>query len=119
MIYTAIFNSNTIIAEYSEEGGDFNITLTKLLKANRQPLEFYVIPFLNYECFFLHKDEYTFSCICQQNLDNEKVLLFLQALKVKFINICLKEKDNLTLKTTNIIRELMVIIKLKLVNLCQ
>jgi len=108
MIYTAIFDAYTTIAEYSEEGGDFGVTLIKLLKVNRQPLEFYMISYLNYECFFLHKDEYTFSSIVQQNLDNEKVLVFLQNLKQQFMNICRKEKDNLTLKTTNIIRELMV-----------
>jgi len=110
MIYSAILNSYTIIADYSEERGDFGNTLIKILKANRQPLEFYMINYLNFECFFLHKDEFTFSSIVQQNLDNEQVLIFLQTLKTQFMNICVKEKDNLTLKTTNIIRNLMVTI---------
>src|SRR5690349_6805381 len=108
MIYSAIFNLNTIIADYSEEGGDFQVTLTKLLKANRQPLEFYTITYSNSDCFFLHKDDYTFSTIVGQNVDHEKVLVFLQALREQFFSICKSERDNLTLKTTNLIKDLMV-----------
>lgn len=114
MIYSAIINTNSILAEYSEDQGDFQITLIKILKANRQPLEFYVIPYLNYEFFFLHKDEYTFSCIANTNIDNEKILLYLQTLKDKFISICSYEKENLTLKTTKLLRELMVKIIIKI-----
>lgn len=108
MIYSAIFNNNSIIADYSEESGDFNITLTKILKANRQPLEFYMINYLTYECFFLHNNEITFSCIANQNLDSERILVYLQTLMQKYFNICNKERDNLVLVTTKMIKELMV-----------
>lgn len=108
MIYSAIINSNTIIADYSENSGDFNIILPKILKANRQPIQFYVIPYQNYEFYFLQEDPYVFSCIVNSNTDNEKVLLFLQNLKENFFNMCSNEKDNLTLKSTNLIKELMV-----------
>lgn len=108
MIYTAIFKYNTVIADYSEGGGDFKVTLSGILKANRQSLEFYMITYSNLDCFFLHKDEYTFCCVTQQHVDNEKVLVFLQMLSNKYFSICDKEKDNLTLKTHNLIRELMV-----------
>jgi hypothetical protein len=108
MIYSAIFNNNSIIADYSEESGDFNITLSKILKANRQPLEFYMVTYLTYECYFLHKDEITFSCIANQNLDSEKILVYLQTLNQNYFNICIKERDNLVLVTTKMIRELMV-----------
>ncbi len=109
MIYSAIINSNTIIADYSESSGDFNIILPKILKANRQPIEFFVIPYQNYEFFFLQENPYVFSCIANKNTDNEKILLFLQNLKEKFLTVCSYEKDNLTLKSTNLIRDLMVL----------
>ncbi len=108
MIYSAIFNSYSIIADYSEDGGDFQVTLSKILKANRQPLEFYMVTYLSLDCFFLHREDYTFSCIVQQNLDHEKILLYLQSLREQYFSICKNEKDNLTLKITNIIRDLMV-----------
>jgi len=108
MIYSAILQNYSIIADYSENPGDFNDILRKILKANRQPLEFYVIPYQNYEFYFLQEEPYIFSCIVNLNTDNEKVLLFLQTLKEKFISLCVLDKDNLILKTTNIIRETMV-----------
>ena len=111
MIYSAIIQNHTIIADYSENPGDFNVILLKILKANKQSIEFYVIPYQNYEFYFLQEEPYIYSCIVNTNTDNEKVLLFLQTLKEKFIAICAEEKDNLTLKTTNLIRETMVIIK--------
>jgi hypothetical protein len=108
MIYSAIMIHTTIISDYSEEQGDFQITITKLLKANKQPIEFYVVPFQSYDFYFLHKDDYTFSCMTTQNLDNEKILLFLQTLKEQFLTLCKAEKDNLTLKTTKMLMDLMV-----------
>jgi len=108
MIYSAILQNFTIIADYSENPGDFNDILIKILKANKQPIEFYVIPYQSYEFYFLQADHYIYSCIVNNNTDNEKVLLFLQTLKEKFISLCALDKDNLTLKTTNIIRETMV-----------
>jgi len=108
MIYSAIINSNTIIADYSDSSGDFNVILPKILKANRQPIQFYVVPYQNYEFYFLQEEPYVFSCIVNSNTDNEKVLLFLQNLKEKFLSLCSNEKDNLTLKTTNLLKNLMV-----------
>ena len=107
MIYSAIFDNYTILADYSEESGDFGVTLTKIFRANKQPLEFYMVTYLNYDCFFLHSKEYTFSTISNQNLDNEKILMFLQDIKEQFLTICKTERDNLILKCTNIIRNLM------------
>jgi hypothetical protein len=107
MIYSAIFDNYTILADYSEESGDFGVTLTKIFRANKQPLEFYMVTYLNYDCFFLHSQEYTFSTISNQNLDNEKILMFLQDVKEQFLTICKTERDNLILKCTNIIRNLM------------
>lgn len=111
MIYSAIINSNTIIGDYSENSGDFNIILIKILKANKQPIKFYVVPYQNYDFYFLQEEPYVFSCIVNNNTDNEKVLLYLQSLKERFFTLCSDEKDNLTLKTTNLIRDLMVINK--------
>jgi hypothetical protein len=108
MIYSAIILNNTIISDYSEDQGDFQLTIIKLLKANRQPIEFYVVPFQNYDFYFLHKDSYTFSCMAQQNLDSEKILLYLQTLKEQFLTLCKSEKDNLTLKTAKMLKDLMV-----------
>lgn len=108
MIYSAIFDNYTILADFSEEGGDFGVTLTKIFRANKQSLEFYMVTYLNYDCFFLHNQEYTFSTITNQNVDNEKILLFLQELKEHFLSICKSEKDNLLLKSTNLIRDLVI-----------
>jgi hypothetical protein len=108
MIYSAILLNYSIISDYSEEQGDFQITITKLLKFNKQPIEFYVVPYQNYDFYFLHKNDYTFSCMAYQHLDNEKILLFLQTLKDQFLTLCKTEKDNLTLKTTNLLKNLMV-----------
>jgi hypothetical protein len=108
MIYTSILKLNTVIADYSEDQGDYPFVMTKILKANRQNLEFYVVGYLNYDFYFLHSEDHTFSCIASQNLDNEKILLFLQSLKESFLAICLNDRDNLTYRTTNLIRDLMV-----------
>lgn len=110
MIYSAILQNLRIIADYSENPGDFNDILIKILKANKQPIDFYVIPYQNYEFYFLQEKEknYIFSCIVNSNTDNEKVLLFLQNLKENFSMICGKDTDNLTLKATNLIKESMV-----------
>ncbi len=108
MIYSAIIHYNTPIADYSEIEGDFQKMMIKLLKANRQPLEFYAIPYQDYEYYYLHQDDYTFSCIASPNLDNEKILIYLQTLREKFTSMCVNEKENLTLNSTNLLRDLMV-----------
>src|SRR4051812_41889474 len=108
MIYSAIYNLNTIVADYSDDQGDFQKTCTNVFKANKQSVEFYVIPYMNYDFYFLHKNEYTFASICNQNLDNEKVLIYLQNLKEHFEEICVTEKDSLFYKSTLILKNLMV-----------
>ena len=108
MIYSAILDNYSVIADYSEEQGDFQVTLIKLLKANKQSIEFYVVPYSQYEIYFLHYDSFTFSCIAPENIDHEKILVFLQTIKEEFLSMYKNEKDSLVLKTTNIIRENMV-----------
>jgi hypothetical protein len=110
MLYSAILNSNTVVAEYSEDQGDFQSTMIKILKHNRQPIEFYMVPYSSYEFYFLHKDNYTLACITQLHLDNEKILNYLQELRDGFNFLLKSEKDNLVLKCTNLIKSLMVYI---------
>ena len=108
MIYTAIFQSTSIIADYSDEMGDFPQMIKKIFLANRQPIEFYVIPYLSYDYYFLHQEPYTFSIITEANQDNEKILLFLQKLKQNYLQLIYKkEKDNLLIKTVTLMRNLM------------
>jgi len=68
MIYTIILCNYTSISDFSEEEGDYQQVLLGVLKANRKSNEFYYISYLNYDFYFLHKDEYTFSCIANPNI---------------------------------------------------
>jgi len=68
MIYSIILRNFSLVTDFSEEEGDFQDVLIGVLKANRKPNEFYVINYLHYGFFFLHKDEYTFACISNTNL---------------------------------------------------
>jgi len=106
MIYSIILKNYSIISDYSEEDGDFQQVLLGVLKANRSPNEFYEINYLHYGFYFLHKDEFTFSCISGLNVDQEKIVLFLNTMKQSFFEIY-KEKDHFTLKVTNMMRDLM------------
>ena len=115
MIYTAIFQANKIIADYSEEVGDFPQLIKKIFNANKQPIEFYVVPYLSYDYYFLHHANFTFSTITHPNQDNAKVMLFLQKLKTNYLQLVIrKEKDNLLIKSVTIIRNLMIEFKDKL-----
>jgi hypothetical protein len=70
MIYTNILQNYSIVSDFSEVEGDFQQVLLGVLKANRRQNEFYYISYLNYDFYFLHKDEYTFSCIANSNVGN-------------------------------------------------
>ena len=116
MIYAAILKNNTILADYSEDQGDFQLMLTKFFSVNKQNLEFYVLPYSRYEFAFLHFQEFTFSSITYQNsgkfiiiVDCERTLLFLQQCKQSFLDLIKYNKDNLTLKTTTLLKDLLVI----------
>jgi hypothetical protein len=115
MIYTAIYQANKIIADYSEDIGEFAQLNKKIFNANKQPIEFYVVPYLSYDYYFLHHANFTFSTITQPNQDNAKVMLFLQKLKASYLQLVIrKEKDNLLIKSVTIIRNLMIEFKEKL-----
>lgn len=108
MQYSAILRNYTIVADYSEYQENFQEILIKFYIANRQNLEFYVIPYYSqYEIFFLHWKEYIFSCISLPNEDSENILLFLQHVKTEFQGLLSKEKDQLTLKSTTLLRSSM------------
>lgn len=78
MIYSVILKNSTQVAEYSEEEGDFLENLLNIWKANKQSVEFYVLPYQSYEFCFLQSKEYTFATIIQQNLGkNTKIYLIL------------------------------------------
>ena len=109
MLYCAIYSGHSIIADYSEDQGDFQITLSKILKVNRQNIDFYVIPYSIYNFFFLHKNDFTFSVISIQNIDQQKIFDYLQNIKEIFFNKCAYEKEYLTIKTTNLIKDSMVV----------
>ena len=56
-------------------------------------------------------DNYIFLAITNLNSNQEKVLEFLQTLKSRFLEIVKREKDNLTLVSTSLLRELMSLFK--------
>lgn len=107
MIYTCVLHSSTIISEYSEEIGDFKTMIKKIYNANRQPIEFYVIPYLNFDFYFLNEKLYTFSCITNNNEENEKVLIYLQNIKKEIFNLLKNKNENFTIGSCNIIRKYM------------
>ncbi len=107
MIYSIILKNLSIISDFSEDEGDFQEVLLGVLRANRTQNEFYEINYLHYAFYFMHKDEFTFACISSLNIDQEKILLFLNNLKASFYEIYNKERDHFTLKVMNMMRELM------------
>ncbi len=107
MLYSVVLKNLSIITDFSEDEGDFQEVLFGVFKANRNHMEFYEISYLHYAFYFLHKEEYTFACITNQNVDQEKVLFFLSTLKQSFYEILQKERDHFTLKLTNTMRDLM------------
>ena len=107
MIYSIILKNYSIVSDFSEDEGDFQQVLLGVLKANKKPIEFYEISYLHYQFYFLHKEEFTFSCITSGNIDQEKVILYLNTLKTSFMEIYNRERDSFALKVTNLMRELM------------
>ena len=107
MLYSIVLKSNSIVTDFSEDEGDFQEVLLGVFKANRSSQDFYEISYLHYSFYFLSKDEYTFACITNQNVNQEKVLLFLSTLKQSFFQMLNKERDHFTLKLTNTMKELM------------
>ncbi len=109
MIYSCIIHSSKIISEYSDEMGDFSSMIKKILNANKQPIEFYVVPYLNYDFYFYNQEQYTFGCITHSSQDNEKVLLFLQEINQEFKKLKnSKEINTFSLKCAKMIREKMI-----------
>ena len=109
MIYSCIIHTSKIISEYSDEMGDFSSMIKKILNANKQPIEFYVVPYLNYDFYFYNQEQYTFGCITHSSQDNEKVLLFLQEINQEFKKLKnSKEINTFSLKCAKMIREKMI-----------
>ena len=89
--------------------GDFSSMMKKILNANKQPIEFYVVPYLNYDFYFYNQEQYTFGCITHSSQDNEKVLLFLQEINQEFKKLKnSKEINTFSLKCAKMIREKMI-----------
>ena len=83
--------------------------IKKILNANKQPIEFYVVPYLNYDFYFYNQDQYTFGAITHSSQDNEKVLLFLQEINQEFKKLKnSKEINTFSLKCAKMIREKMI-----------
>jgi hypothetical protein len=104
MQYVAILRHYTVFADYSEYSENYQDSLIKIYQANKQNMEFYMIPYQQFDIYFLHYKEYVFSTICQQNQESENILIYLQQLKDEFINLITKEKDSLTLKATKLLK---------------
>ena len=105
MQYVAIIKHYSVFAEYSDYNDNFQDLIVKIFIANKQNIEFYVIPYMNqYEIFFLHHKEYVFSSICTPNMNTEQILVYLQSLKVEFCDLIENEKNQLTLKSTKLIK---------------
>lgn len=68
MIYSVILRNLTIISDFSEQDGDFPEVLLGVLKANKKQNDFYLISYMQYGFYFLHKDEFTFSCISNSSI---------------------------------------------------
>lgn len=108
MQYVAILKQYSILADYSENLENYQDSLIKIFITNKQNIEFYMIPFQNeFDIYFLHFKEYTFSSICKQNQDSEYVLIFLQQLKQEFSSLIDNEKDSITIKATKLLKKTM------------
>lgn len=105
MIYVSIIKGKNIEYDYTEEKGDFPSMTKKLFFTNNQPLNFFVIPYLSFDYYFLKDEKFTFSCITNSNQDNEKILMILQGIQTKFYTLILKEKDNLYYQISSILRK--------------
>ena len=111
MIYSLILRNRETIADFSEMEGDFFDFSMKVLKTINKNDEFTVVGNENYDFNVLIYDNYIFLAITNLNSNQEKVLEFLQTLKSRFLEIVKREKDNLTLVSTSLLRELMSLFK--------
>lgn len=107
MIYSLILRGKEVVADFSEMEGDFLDFSLKVLKTLNRSEEFTVVENQNYEFYFLFGNNYTYFAITPLNSNQEKVYEFLQTLKSRFTEIARREKDNLTLVSTGLLRELM------------
>lgn len=105
MIYVSIIKGKNIEYDYTEEKGNFPSMTKKLFLSNNQILNFFVIPYLSFDYYFLKDGKFTFSCITNSNQDNEKILMILQDIQTKFYTLMSKEKDNLYYQITTILRK--------------
>lgn len=106
MQYVAILRHYSLFAEYSDYNDNFQDLIVKFYIANKQNIEFYVIPYLSqYEIFFLHYNDYVLTAICNPNMDHEEILIYLQHLKQEFSLLLAKEKEELTLNATKLIKQ--------------
>lgn len=106
MQYVGILKHYSIFAEYSDYTDNFQDLIIKVFIANKQNIEFYVIPYLSqYEIYFLHYGDYVFSAICHPNMNHETLLTYLQNLKDEFVSMISSERDQVTLKATNLIKK--------------
>ena len=105
MQYVAILKHYSVFAEYSDYNDNFQDLIIKIYIANKQNIEFYVIPYLKqYEIYFLHYKEYVLCATCHPNMNHEEILVFLQNLKVNFTELLSTENGELSLKTTKLIK---------------
>ena len=111
MIYSLILRNRETIADFSEMEGDFFDFSMKVLKTINKNDEFTVVGNENYDFNVLIYDNYIFLAITNLNSNQEKVLEFLQTLKSRLLEIVKREKDNLTLVSTSLLRELMSLFK--------
>jgi hypothetical protein len=108
MFYSSVLKNNAVIAEYSYEQGDFQATQESILNTYKQSVDFYAIPLHEYELYFLHNGEYIFTLITQKNLDSEKILSYLDDLKVAILNEEDRDEEAGCLNLNMIIKDEMV-----------
>lgn len=111
MIYSLILRNKETVADFSEMEGDFYDYSMKVLKNINRNDEFTIVGNESYDFSFLIHEPYTFLAITNLNSNQEKILEFLQGLKSQFLDLVRREKDNLMLASTTLLRELMNIYK--------
>ena len=107
MIYSLILLNREIIADFSEIEGDFLSFSMKVLKTLNKNNEFTFLENESYYFNILIFEEFIFLTITNLNSNIEQVLEFLKTLKFRFLEIFKIEKENLTIVSTNLLKELM------------
>ena len=107
MIYSLILLNREIIADFSEIEGDFLSFSLKVLKTLNKNNEFTFLENESYYFNILIFEEFIFLTITNLNSNIEQVLEFLKTLKFRFLEIFKIEKENLTIVSTNLLKELM------------